>query len=148
MERNQRPRNKTLDLESLIQEPKIQPTTPQRYLKSNEEINQQIMLCDKLLNKRDPPLFTKRLPSVKRSNRLTLNALGSINSKRTKCKYSSTQNSPRDSILEDTFDIVQFSKASTALNTPHMSPCRSRITKTSNSLISNPKIITSSLKTF
>ena len=40
MERNQRPRNKTLDLESLIQEPKIQPTTPQRYLKSNEEINQ------------------------------------------------------------------------------------------------------------
>ena len=147
-ERNQRPRNKTIDLQSLIPEPKIHPTTTKRYVKRTEEIDQQIILCDKLLNKRDRPLFTKRLPSVKRSNRLTLNALGSINSKRSKCKYSSAQNSPRGSFLEDTFSIAQFSQASTALNTPQLSPTHIKISKTGNRLFSNPKIITSSLKKF
>ena len=94
-ERNHKPLGATFDLGSFPEE--TLPISPKQcYLKTSEEIEQEISLCDKILNKRkrNPPLFIKRLPSVKRSNRFTLNALGSIAGKRKKVKYSTFENSP------------------------------------------------------
>ena len=92
-------------------------------------------------------MFIKRLPSVKKSNRLTLNALGSIGSERSRCKYTSAKNSPKDSVLERQGTDL-FSQASTAFNTPYMSPYQSRQNSTKNlSFLNKSRFINASFDT-
>ena len=101
-EKNQKPRLATFD-HGCFPEEKL-PTSPEkRYLKTSEGIEKEISSCDKLLNKRkrNPPLFIKRLPSVKRSSRMTLNTLGSIASKRKKVKYTSFDKSSTETSMDD-----------------------------------------------
>ena len=141
-EKNHPTRFATFDLGSFPEEK--QPTSPKSYLKTSKGIEQDLSLCDKLLNKRkrNPPLFIKRLPSVKRSNRLTLNTLGSIACKRKKVKHSSFDTSIRKSSMDGSMEFSQMSKTIMTSNISEMSPIRFR---TNSMLSSNDHFISSSL---
>ena len=107
-------------------------------------------MCDNLLKrkgKRNPPPFIKRLPEVNQSNRFTLNALGSIDNRRKRSKYSSVQTSPRELEHEDSREFPPILHEITSPSMSNVSPVRNQMRSNSHSL-SPSKVLNSSLSSY